>query len=554
MIRKRYALAALVLPVLLISIDMTILGFAVPALSADLRPSGAQLLWIVDIYSFLLAGLLVLMGSLGDRIGRRRLLLWGAALFGLASALAAFADSAGQLIAARALLGVGGATLMPATLSLIRNIFTERRQRQTAIAVWTAAFAAGAGLGPLLGGFLLEHLWWGSVFLVNVPLMLALLVAGPRVLPESRDPRPGPFDVPSAALSLGAVLPFVYGFKHIAEHGPGPAGVAALAAGLGLGTLFVRRQRALASPMFDVRLFAHRPFSVSVATNFLVVFALVGLMFFIPQYLQMVRGMSPLQAGLWTLPEVLATIAGTVLAARLARRTRLAYVIGGGLLATAAGFALVAGIGDDASMFPVVTALVVAGAGIGLAEPVTNDVIMASAPPEKAGAAGAISETAYELGGATGVAVLGSVASSVYTGQVADGLPDGLPAGAADTAGQTLGGALEAAGRLPADLAEPLTALARHAFLDGMRLAALAGAVLVAYAALQAAVLLRRVPPAPAGETGTGTGPVPAEAGHGCRRAEREVAGGAATGAGRTGPAPGTDRGPVAAPAQPERR
>lgn len=493
---KRWlALVALVLPVLLISIDMTILGFAVPTLSAELSPTSSQLLWIVDIYSFLLAGLLIVMGTLGDRIGRRKLLLTGAFAFGVASLIAAYSQSAEMLIAARALLGIGGATLMPSTLSLIRNVFHERRERRIAIAVWSAAFAAGAGLGPLLGGVLLEHFWWGSVFLINVPVMLLLMVLGPLLLPESRDPQPGRFDLPSAGLSLASALTFVYGMKRFGEYGPDAFAVLWLAVGAGIGTVFVIRQRTLATPMINIRLFAHRPFSVSVATNLLAIFALVGLMFFFPQYLQMVHRMRPIEAGLWMLPAAIAAVLGAVAAAALARYVRLAYLIGGGLLAASAGYALVTQFATDSPLALTVVSAGLVGGGVGLADTLTNDVIVATAPPGQAGAASAISETAYELGGAMGIAILGSVASSVYRSELDSTLPQGLPPEAGEAARETLGAALQVSGQLPAEVGAALTSAAQEAFVSGMHVAAVIGTALAAYAAIQAAVLLRNVTP-----------------------------------------------------------
>lgn len=520
--RRWLALVALVLPVLLISVDMTILGFAVPTLSAELSTTSSQLLWIVDIYSFLLAGLLVLMGTLGDRIGRRKLLLIGAFAFGAASVLAAYSSSAETLILARALLGVGGATLMPSTLSLIRNVFLDRRERQTAIAVWAAAFAAGAGLGPILGGVLLEHFWWGSIFLINVPIMVLLMVLGPILLPESRDPNPGRFDVLSAVMALVATLSFVYGIKKIGEHGLGGFALLWLVGGLAVGAFFVRRQRRLTSPMINVALFSHRPFSVSVTTNLLAVFALVGLMFFFPQYLQMVHGMRPIEAGLWMLPAAGASVAGALGAAVLARRVRLAYLIGGGLLMAALGYAVVLWFTTDSALWLVVLSAALVGAGVGLAETLTNDVIVATAPAEQAGAASAISETAYELGGAMGVAVLGSIASAVYRDELGGALPQGLPAGASEAARETLGGALEVSAQLPADTGAVVATAAREAFVSGMHLAAVIATVLVAYAAIQAAVLLRGATPEATATDGTGD--VPAGEGGGVAASEDEPA------------------------------
>ncbi|WP_428829428.1 MFS transporter [Prauserella rugosa] len=483
--REWIALGVLVLPVLLISVDMTVLGFALPYLSEDLAPTGAEQLWIVDIYSFVLAGLLVLMGSVGDRIGRRRLLLGGAALFGAASVLAAFATSPAMLIAARVLLGVGGATLMPSTLSLIRTMFLEPGQRRLAIAVWGSGFSGGMALGPVVGGVLLEHFWWGSVFLINVPVLAVLLAAGPFLLPEARDPAPGRFDAWSAVLSLAAVLPVVYAVKDVAKHGVGIAAVGAFAGGAAFGVLFVRRQRSLADPMIDLELFRRRAFSVSIGTNMLGVFAMTGLMLLLPQYLQLVVGMSPLVAALWMLPAAVASVAGSLIVTWLARRIAVSWLIGAGLLLAAFGFAAVALWGAGTGAAVVVAALVLVGFGVPLSEVLTNDLIVSTAPPERAGSAAAVSETGFELGGALGTAVLGSVAMSIYHA--------GVPAGAGAAARETLGGAVATAASLPRAEAQALLDTAREAFVEGMRVSAVVGGVLLVVAALQAAVLLRAV-------------------------------------------------------------
>ncbi|PRY50194.1 DHA2 family multidrug resistance protein-like MFS transporter [Geodermatophilus tzadiensis] len=501
-LRRWSALAVLALPVLLISVDMTVLGFAVPALTADLRPTSTGLLWIVDIYSFLLAGLLVLMGNVGDRIGRRRLLVAGAAAFGCASLLAAFAASPAMLIGARALLGLGGATLMPSTLALLRSVFPDARERRLAIAVWAAAFSGGAALGPIVGGVLLEHFWWGSVFLANVPVMVLLLVSAPLVLPESRNPRPGPFDALSAVLSIAGVLPVVYALKTAAHDGLGGSVLVALAAGLGLLWTFVRRQRRLAEPLLDLRLFASRAFTVAVTTNLLTVFALLGLMFFLPQYLVLVLGMSPLLAGLWMLPLALATVAGSLAAPWLARRLPLRWVIGGGMALAAAGLAAATGLGVDGDRAVLVAAGLLIGAGVGAAEALTNDVVLTTAPPERAGAAAAVSETAYEFGGAMGTAVLGTLGLAVYAAHL-DGV-DGVPADATGAARETLGGATEAAAGLPADAAGALLAEAGQAFVTGMHAVLVVAALTAAYVAVQAVVLLR-------GPAGTPAAPAPRE-------------------------------------------
>lgn len=490
-LRRWSALAVLALPVLLISVDMTVLGIAVPALTADLDPTSTQLLWIVDTYSFLLAGLLVLMGNLGDRIGRRRLLMAGTVAFGTASAVAAFATTPETLIAARALLGLGGATLMPSTLALLRSVFPDPQERRLAIAVWAAAFSGGAAVGPVVGGFLLEHFWWGSVFLVNTPVMVLLLVGAVTLLPESR-PRAAPLDVLSALLSIAGVLPVVYALKSSAADGPSAPAAAALAVGSGLLWVFVRRQRRLAEPLLDLGLFRHRAFTVAVTTNLLTVFALLGLVFFLPQYLVLVLGMSPLVAGLWMLPLAVATVGGSLAAPWLARHLPLRWVIGGGMALAAAGLGLGSLLGVDGDRVVLVTASLLIGAGVGAAEALTNDVVLATAPPERAGAAASVSETAYEFGGAMGTAVLGTVGLSVYAASL--GAVEGVPAPAVETARETLGGATEVAAGLPPDTAASFLAEAGQAFVAGMDVVLVLAALVAAYVAAQAVLLLREEP------------------------------------------------------------
>lgn len=490
--RRWWALAALTLPVVLMSVDMTVMSMAVAELSEDLRPSPAQLLWIVDVYAFFLACLLVPMGTLGDRIGRRRLLVAGAVAFTVASVLAAFAPSAGLLIAARALQGVGAATLMPSTLSLIRAMFDDDRERRRAIAVWSAAFAGGAGLGPIAGGVLLQHFWWGSVFLINVPIMAVLLACVPVLVPESRDPHPGRFDPASPLLLIAAILAVVYAMKQTAEHGPTLTAAAALLAGLAVGVAFVDRQRRLTDPMLDVRLFTNRRFAISVVTNMFGIFALVGLLFFLPQYLQLVAGLGPLSTGLWALPAALGAIAGSLAAPVLVRRFRLGTLIGTGLAAAAAGFAVCSLLDIDANLALVAIGGTLLGTGVGLADTLTNDTIVATVPVERAGGAAAISETAYELGGALGTAVLGSIGTAAYRSHLSSQSLDGLvPDEAVDAALDTLGSATVTAAQLPDDAANALLTAAQESFTYAITITFLIAAAVLLYGAIQAVLVLR---------------------------------------------------------------
>jgi DHA2 family multidrug resistance protein-like MFS transporter len=487
--REWIGLAVIALPCLLYSMDLTVLFLAVPHLSADLQPSGAQLLWITDIYGFLLAGSLITMGTLGDRIGRRRLLLIGAAAFGAASILAAFSTSAELLIAARALLGVAGATLAPSTLSLLRSMFQDPRQRTLAIAVWITSFSAGAAIGPLAGGVLLERFWWGSVFLLAVPVMALLLVVGPVLLPESRDPNAGRLDLGSAGMSLAAVLLVIWGLKQLAQDGLGLPPALSILAGLGVGVAFVRRQQTLADPLLDLRLFRSPAFSAALATNILDFFVAFAALLFIAQYLQLVLGLSPLQAGLWMLPSSLGFIVGSLLTPLLVRRARPAFVMAAGMVLAAVGFGLLTQL-DGTGLAVLVIGSVVFSLGSAPMTTLATDLMVGTAPPERAGAASGISETSSELGGALGIAILGSIGTAVYRGQMTDAVPAAVPGEAAAAARDTLGGAVAAAGQLPDQLGTALLDAAREAFTQGVQLSfAISAAVAIGIAILVAALL-----------------------------------------------------------------
>jgi DHA2 family multidrug resistance protein-like MFS transporter len=491
--REWIGLAVLALACLLYVMDLTVLHLAVPAISEDLKPSSAQLLWIIDIYGFMVAGFLITMGTLGDRIGRRKLLLVGAAAFGAVSILAAFSTSPEMLIFSRAVLGIAGATLAPSTLSLIFSMFQDPRQRAVAIGVWISAFSAGSAIGPVLGGILLENFWWGSVFLLALPVMALLLVLGPVVLPEYRDEKAGRLDLISAAMSLVAVLGAIFGLKQIAQDGVALLPVATIVVALVVGGLFVRRQFILADPMLDLRLFRIPAFSASLAINFLSIFVAVGYFLFVAQFLQLVIGLSPLEAGLWSLPSAIGFIVGSNAAPRIVRRVRAAYVMGAGLALSAIGLAVLTQVGGSNGLAAVVVGSVIISLGLAPVFSLTTDLIVGSAPPERAGTASGISETASELGGALGIAVLGSIGVALYRGRIADALPAGVPADATIVARDTLGGAVAVAAQLPAELGTTVLEVARGAFVQGMQAATTISAVISVGVAILAVVMLRNV-------------------------------------------------------------
>jgi DHA2 family multidrug resistance protein-like MFS transporter len=474
--REWIGLAVLALPCLLYSMDLTVLHLAVPKISADLKPSSAQLLWIIDIYGFFVAGSLITMGTLGDRIGRRKLLLIGAVAFGVASVIAASSTSAEMLIASRAVLGVAGATLAPSTLSLLRNMFLDEQERTQAIAVIITSYSAGAAIGPLVGGAVLQAFWWGAVFLIAVPVMILLLVLGPRLLPEYRDARAGRPDLVSAVLSVGALLAVIYGLKQIAQDGVAWVPVAAIVVGVAIGALFVRRQMRLADPLLDLGLFRMPGFGASVTAYAAAIFVLFGGFLFLPQYLQLVLGLSPLEAGIWSVPWALAFVVGSMITPRVSARLGPPTLMAAGLVLAAVGFALFTQVGPTTGIAPVVIGSVVFALGTSPVFPLTNAVILGAAPPERAGAASGMSETSAEVGGALGIAIFGSLGVAAYRAGLAS-VPPGIPPDAAAAARDTLGAAIAVAAGLPSDLAGPLVALARDAFVQGLHIAAAASAV-----------------------------------------------------------------------------
>ena len=483
--RKEWiALAVLTLTALLVSMDAMVLYFAIPFISAKLQPTAAQQLWILDVYGFVLAGLLITMGSLGDRIGRRRLLLIGGAAFALASFAAAYSHGADQLIASRALLGIAGATIAPSTMALLRNMFHDPKERKTAIGVWTGAFSGGAALGPVVGGLLLDHFWWGSVFLINIPVMALLILVGPFLLPEYRDPNPGRFDLISALLSLAAILPVVYGVQKIAESGLDSSAEIAIAAGLVMSAVFVLRQLRLTDPLIDLSLLRHRTFGASMMANILAGSMMAGFGLFSTQYLQLVLGMRPLTAALWSLPAPLAVGVAVGVATVLSQRVRPANVIGAGFGVMLVGFAVMTQVQVHSPLAVVLAGATTLAFGIGMIVALLTDMIIGTAPAERAGAAAALSETGSEIGGALGVALLGSIGAAVYHHQMA---------GAVSAAAKTLGGAKAVAAQLTGSAGTDLLDRARLAFVQGMHLAAIVCAVLMVVGGVGSVVLLRHV-------------------------------------------------------------
>ncbi|WP_308249853.1 MFS transporter [Sphaerisporangium fuscum] len=491
--REWVGLAALALPTLLVSFDIFMLLLALPHLSASLHVTSTQQLWTVDIYGFMVAGFLVTMGNLGDRIGRRKLLLIGAAAFGVASVIAAYSTSPGMLIAARAVLGIAGATLGPSTLSLISNMFRDDKQRATAIGIWAGCFSIGAIVGPIVGGFLLQHFWWGSVFLVGVPAMVLLLVVGPILLPEYRSPQAGRIDLVSVVLSLAAILPMIYGIKELARNGWEAVPAAALVIGLIIGVVFVRRQRALADPLLDLRLFNNGIFNTAL-TSMLFYSALTGTtMLFVTQYFQSVAGLPPMQAGLGLLPGLVMGIISTTVSPQLAGKVAPARLVAGGLILTVAGMVVLTQV--DTGSIGMMIGFAVWCLGGGPLLTLGTGLVVGSVPPEKAGSASSLGQISNEFGYALGIATVGTIGTFVYRTQVEGTIPASVPSGAVKAAEESVAGATAVAGSLPEQIAAALLAPVREAFTTGLHVVAALSALLLLGVAVVNAVVLRKLPP-----------------------------------------------------------
>ena len=478
--RREWAgLALLCLPTFLVSMDFSVLYLAVPHLTADLAPSGIQQLWIVDIYGFVIAGFLVTMGTLGDRIGRKRLLLAGAAVFGLASVVAAFSVNPGMLIASRALLGVAGAAVLPSVMALVMGLFARQKDRGRALTIWTACFMTGATLGPLVGGVLLQFFWWGSVFLVSVPGIVLLLVFGPALLPEQKSPHAGKLDPPSVVLSLAAILPFVYGLKALARDGWTWFPTVSLMFGIAVGMVFVQRQRRLEHPLLDLRLFGNRIFRSTVIMFFISALVGAGSLLFVTLYLQSVIGLTPLAAGLLLLVPNTLMIIASLTTPRMANRIRPAYLIAGGMVVASLGYLLFTLTNATSGPETIFIAMCVVMLGTAPLAALANHLAMGAVPPEKAGSGASIVQTATEFAMGLGIATLATIGTVVYRKNV-EGALGGLPPAAASAARESIGRAVDAAAHLPAQQGDGLLGASRDAFTSGLHVVGVISAILCA--------------------------------------------------------------------------
>jgi len=492
--RRWIALGVLCLSLLLAVVDNTIVNVAIPTLNQDLGASTTQLQWIVDAYTLVFSALLLTMGHFGDRFGRRRALQLGLLLFAITSGLAAFATTSGQLIGARALMGIGAALIFPATLAILVNVFTDPKERAAAIGIWTAMVGVAVAIGPITGGLLLEHFWWGSIFMVNIPVAIIAIALGAFLLPESRDTGVGPFDVRGLVLSAAGVGLIIWAIIEAPTWGwTSPWILAGLIGGIAVLIIFALVERRLAHPMLDVLLFKNARFSaasLSVTTAF---FALFGFIFLITQFLQLVQGYSPLQAGIRTLPFAIATGIMSPLAIVLMHRFGSKAIVTLGLLVMAAGFVMAATIKTDSSYFGIVIiSMVTIAAGLGLATSPATESIMGALPPEQAGAGAAVNDTTREFGGTLGVAIVGSVFLSIYGAKVIDGYRSlGLPAQYESVVRESMGGGLAVAGQLPEGPGAQLAMMVKGAFIEGLSRGSLVAAAVVVVGAI---VALRFLP------------------------------------------------------------
>ncbi|MGW5465211.1 DHA2 family efflux MFS transporter permease subunit [Streptomyces sp. NPDC003996] len=491
--RRWVALVVICMAALLLSVDLTVLQLAIPSLIKDLKPTSSQILWIADIYGLALSGLLVTMGNIGDRIGRKKLLLAGSFSFAAASVLCAYADSPSWLIFGRALLGVAGATVYPTTLSIIRNIFTDPKERTTAVGIWAAMISGGMAIGPIVAGPLLNSFWWGSVFLINVPIMVLLFSVAVFVVPESRSPLPGRIDPVSVVLSVIGVVGIVYAIQESVHDGFTDTRVlTATAIGVVALVLFALKQVRMAHPLIDVKLFTNTAFSGAVASNTFALFAFIGTTLLLSQYFQLVHQWSPLKSGLAMLPPAGVAIVVAPMIGMLVPKIGRAKLCCFGLGVGAVAMAFYSTLKADTSYGIVIIPIILQAIGAVSTFTVTSDTIVNSAPKERSGAASALATTAAELGGALGMAVLGTILNNRYTHTLE--LPQGTPAQVASAARDSLGGALQAAAALPAKTASALLDAADAAFMRGLHSAVMVNVVLLAVVAITALITLRHAP------------------------------------------------------------
>ena len=487
--RRWWTLGVLCLSLIVISLDNTILNVALPTLERDLGASSSQLQWIVDAYMLVFAGLLLTAGALGDRFGRRRALTFGLFVFGAGSALSATATTPGMLIAARAVMGVGGAFIMPSTLSIITNVFPAG-ERAKAIGIWAAFAGLGIAIGPVSGGWLVEHADWSWIFLVNLPFVAAALPLVRALVPESRDPATPPLDLPGFALSTAGLVALVWAIIEAPDRGwTAPVTLAAFAVAIVTLGAFARWQLRSPHPMLDVRLFRNPRFSASSLAISLAFFALFGMMFFITQYLQAILGYGAFEAGLRTLPVAGGLVVAGPASAKLAERLGAKVVVAAGLLIVGTGISLLYFADADTGYGLVAASLAVLGIGMGMAMAPATDAIMGSLPLEKASVGSAVNDATRITGGALGVAILGSVLSSGYRGGMEDAVA-GLPAPAADAARESLAGGLTVASHAGGEPGRQLMVAAQDAFLSGMHTAAIVAGAIALAGALVALVWL----------------------------------------------------------------
>jgi len=492
--RKEWiALSILCLPLMVVSMDVSVLFFAAPSIAADLLPTATEQLWIFDVYGFILAGLLLTMGAVGDRIGRRRLLMIGSIGFALSSLLAAYAHTAPALILARGVMGIAGSTLMPSTLALVRTMFQNPAQRTKALSIWSAVMASGVTVGPIIGGLLLDSFSWGAVFLINIPAMALLLLIAPFLLPESRSTVRSRIDLLSSILALAAILPVTYGVKTLSENGWAVLPAALLAAGMLIGIAFVRRQLTIGNPLIDIRALMERRTGGSILVNFIATFTLMASALINTQFLQSVLGYSAFVASLWSVLPSIAVGAAAPIAAKLSQTCGRPRVMAGGFALSAIGFGVLTQIRLD-GFSPLVVLLVGAGliaAGIVSVMTLVTDYVVGVAPADRSGAVGGLIETSSELGGAFGIAILGCVLAAIYRHAVSPLLPAELTPEALRSAGQTIAGASAAAQHVPAATAAQIIHASRDAFVTAMHATCFISGIILLLATAVTIVLLR---------------------------------------------------------------